>query len=414
MKIKVYFIKNNSNFYSLATLFSAIEGIKDVYPEIINLKHLYNLNIKNLPFDKTVFCLSLNTISFYYETDTIKDLIKNYKTENTIFVAGGPHPSSKPNDLLNMGIDSVIIGSGESALIDFLGFLKSNENLPKIYRKNYECLDKYPSFPFCSNLYKPIEITRGCPYGCYFCQTSYLFSKKPIHRSIENIKEHVEIAFNRGIKDFRFITPNALGYMSENGKPNLKALEKLLGTIKNIIKDNGRIFFGTFPSEVRPEYIDKEVMLILKDYVSNNRIHIGLQSGSESMLKKSHRGHTVRDVQKAIDVIIKTGFKVDIDIIFGMPYEKPQEMEETLNFIKAYSSFDDITFHVHYFIPLPGTPWGNLSPTPLPEEIKKELEYLIGKGKLWGAWKRQMEFFRLYETKKTFNNKKLVLKLTSC
>ncbi|MCX7769724.1 MAG: TIGR04013 family B12-binding domain/radical SAM domain-containing protein [Proteobacteria bacterium] len=413
MKIKVFFIKNSHNFYSLATLLSAVENLQNIYPEIIPYAFLIDLNIKNLPYDKIIFCFSYNTISFYSEYDELKKTIKNYKSDKTYFLAGGPHPSAKPEELLNMGFNTVIIGEGEQAIIDYLQMLKNNINPPRILRKQVSELDYFPSFPCKSFTYKPIEISRGCPYGCYFCQTTYLFSKKMKHRSIENIKSHVTNAFERGIKDFRFITPNALGYESHGNKPNTKAIKTLLSSIRDIIKDKGRIFFGTFPSEVRPEFLNEEVLKILKDHVDNKRIHIGLQSGSESMLKKSHRGHTVSDVEKAIEVCIKTGFEIDIDIILGMPNETQVDMERTMDFIKKYAS-EKLSFHVHYFIPLPGTPWSDYPPTPLPEQFKKELEVLVGKGRLWGAWKRQMEYFKLIETKKTFNINELDLKLTSC
>lgn len=413
MKIKVFFIRNNSNFYSLATLLASIEDIDDVYAEIINYNQLNFLNIKNYPFEKILFCFSLNTISYYTERTYIEELIKKYKTDNTLFLAGGPHPSAQPDDMFRLGIDIVVSGPGEKSLKEIIRHLKENKPLPKIFRKTQERLDDFPSFPLKSNIYKPIEITRGCPHSCYFCQTSYLFSKVPIHRSIDDICKHIKIAFEKGIKDFRFITPNALGYMSDNGKPNIKAIETLLKSIRNIIKGGGRIFFGTFPSEIRPEYVNNEVLNILKNYVDNKRIHIGLQSGSESMLKKAHRGHTVSDAINAIEYALKANFDVDVDVIFGMPYETSYEMEETLTFIKKYSS-QKVNFRVHYFIPLPGSPWAELAPTPLPNEIKKELEILVGKGKLWGAWKRQMEFFKMYETKKSLNNKKIDLKLTTC
>lgn len=413
MKIKVFFIKNSSNFYSIASLYSAIENIENVYPEITPYPYLLEINVKNMPFDKILFCFSYNTISFYNELTEIKSILKKFKDNKTFFIAGGPHPSAKPDELLNLGFDTVITGEGEQALIDLIKMLKQNVPVPKIFRKSFNELDNFPSFPLKSFLYKPIEITRGCPYGCYFCQTTYLFSKTLKHRSIENIKKHVIQAFEKGIRDFRFITPNALGYQSDTNKPNPPAIKKLLSTIRNIIKDRGRIFFGTFPSEIRPEFVNDEIMDILKDYVDNKRIHIGLQSGSEAMLKKSHRGHTVLDVVKAIEVVTKKGFNIDIDIIFGMPNETYKDMEKTMEFIKNYSC-EKINFHVHYYIPLPGTPWANFPPTPLPEKIKKELEILVGKGRLWGAWKRQMEFFRLIETKKSLNNKILDLKLTTC
>lgn len=406
MKIKVFLVKNSHNFYSLSNLYAAIEDIPNVYAEFVNKAHLVNLNISNLPFDKVLFLFSLNTISFYTQLDAICNIIGTYRNGKTFFVAGGPHPSSSPEDLLSIGVNTVVVGEGESAIRDIILMIKSGKTPPAILRKQVNQLDDYPSFSLKSRYFKPIEITRGCPHGCYFCQTSYLFSKTPKHRSLESIFQHVRYAFSKGIKDFRFITPNALSYMSDNGKVNLDAISRLVTGIRSIIGTEGRIFLGTFPSEIRPEFVNKEILSFLKSNIDNTRIHIGLQSGSNKMLKKSHRGHTLDDGNNAIEIALSCNFHVDVDIIFGMPYETLEDMEKTLELINQWIH-KNVTFNVHYFIPLPGTPWALEKPTLIPEYIKKNLERLVGKGKLWGAWKRQMEYFKFFETKKSLNKKNL-------
>ena len=71
------------------------------------------------------------------------------------------------------------------------------------------------------------------------------------------------------MKDYRFLLPNTLGYLSEApGVPNCGALEELL-TRSRAVCGGGRIFLGSFPSEIRPDYVTEPALRVLKAGVSN-------------------------------------------------------------------------------------------------------------------------------------------------
>ena len=56
---------------------------------------------------------------------------------------------------------------------------------------------------------------------------------------------------------------------------DLKKLKSFFSRLKN------SIYFGTFPSEVRPEFICEESLSLLEHYCSNTKLHFGAQSGSD-------------------------------------------------------------------------------------------------------------------------------------
>ncbi len=74
-----------------------------------------------------------------------------------------------------------------------------------------------------------------------------MFGKTPRHRSIDSVLTIVETLYKRGMRDIRFITPNAFSYGSLSGRDiNFNILEELLKGVRSIIKENGRIFFWKF------------------------------------------------------------------------------------------------------------------------------------------------------------------------
>ena len=206
----------------------------------------------------------------------------------------------------------------------------------------------------------------------------------------------------QNLDDIRFVTPNLLSYGSDDGfKPNLVMLEKMLFAVKKT-KSVKRVFAGSFPSEIRPEQITKKALLIIKKYCSNDNIIIGAQSGSDQMLKLMHRGHTVDDVLRAINLAKEVGFKANVDFIFGMPGEKPEDEKATMKFMKKIVKTPGVRIHSHTFLPLAGTPWAGEKSGRISPELRQFLEELRRDGKEFGDWKEQEVFAQ--KLPKVFSN----------
>ena len=390
MQINIFFVKNSKNYYSFPPLLAALEGLPYVRTQLVNSSFLNSFKDETAD-NLNVFGFSFNTIAFLKEQKILKHTISKLKGRSVFFIAGGAHPTACPEELLSFGFDAVVKGDGELAIVDIVKKLHEGQKITGVFEHKITNLDEHPPFPNCKSYYKPIEITRGCYYACNYCQTSFLFNKKPVHRSIDNIIFFLKRAFEWGYRDFRFISPNALGYGTYAKTPDLAILSQLLSKIKTVIGNKGRLFFGSFPSEIRPEFATLDAMLLLKEYVDNKRVIIGAQTASDRMLKLSHRGHSVYDIEQAIENTLTAGFQADIDIIFGMPEETEEDVQETINFIEKHAS-KNVKFHLHYFIPLPGTPWSNKKPAFLSKNVIKLLQRLTGAGKVWGTWLAQKTY----------------------
>jgi Fe-S oxidoreductase len=170
------------------------------------------------------------------------------------------------------------------------------------------------------------------------------------HRSIDAIA-----TWARRYRDIRLVSPNALAYGSDGRSPRLDKVERLLRALK------GNVFFGTFPSEVRPEFITEQSLDLVTTYCANTRLAFGAQSGSDRVLSALHRGHTVQDVEQAIDRCIERLTPV-VDFILGLPMEEAEDQERTLHLIREIVRNGQV--RVHRFLPLPGTPLRDLLPGP--------------------------------------------------
>ncbi len=395
--------------YSVNVLVGAIEqelgGSVDIF--VAPLKAIPNLLVslveeygkKRVIYGQTLITTEL--------PETINDIIKAVtmaRRIDAIPVAGGPHATGDPyGTLLSLGFEYVFMGDSEESFTQFLKEIVEGGD-PKSVRPGLAYideeefiitgkgrvrdLDRFPAFALKHRLFNPIEVTRGCPHACKYCQVSYAFGARYRHRSIDNIIHHAELMVSNGIRDLRFITPNALGYGAQNGKRDLSKVAELLGKLQKLRTKGARIFFGVFPSEVRPEFVDREAALLLKESVDNRRVIVGAQSGSDRMLKELHRGHTAEDVTNAVIHLRSAGFDVDVDYIFGLPKETEEDVRETLEHMKELIRLG-ARVHAHVFLPLPGTPYSFEKPGKISEWLRKELFKLLGRGAMYGQWETQ-------------------------
>jgi B12-binding domain/radical SAM domain protein len=398
----------NENKFSFNALVAAIESdpetkLIDVYfiEEESKLSHKIRTLVKK--YEKILVAISFFTTQIW-ETMTLMKKLRHQFPKNVVFVAGGPHPTGDPEGTLNMGFDLVVFGEGEKTLIEIvkallnedsfhevkgIAFLNSLNEFQKTENRPLIDLDDYPLFPLIHTNYGSLEITRGCPFMCYFCQVSFMCGKKPRHRSIENILKFIRIMEKEDLTDIRFITPNAFSYGSVDGKKlNIPKLEELLLSIREIIQPKGRIFFGSFPSEVRPEHITKETIGLVKKYSSNDNIVIGAQSGSQRILNKTHRGHSTEDIINAVELTINSGLKANVDFILGFPEVNKDDIEKTMDMMKKLVK-KGARIHAHSFIPLPQTPFEKMIPSKIDKRMKKFVIDLNHRGHLYGNWRTQ-------------------------
>lgn len=327
-------------------------------------------------------------------------------------LAGGPHASAEPEATLREGFDCVAIGEGEKTIEGFVDAMLDGADpsrtpgIGRLEGGDYRStgpgekidLDDYPAFNVPDRRFNAIEITRGCIYACSFCQTPYMFKAKFRHRSIANVRDHVRVHTRENLRHVRFVSPTSLSYGADGEAPNLDAVEGLLAACREELGPSGKIFFGTFPSEVRPEHVTDAAMRVLRRYVDNDNLVIGGQSGSNRVLASALRGHTVEDVTRACEIAVAHGFKPNIDLLFGLPGEEPEDVDATRRLLQTLEE-KGARVHTHTFMPLPGTPLKRAPAGVVAPALERDVNRLEARGRSYGNWRDQLELAKTLESR---------------
>ena len=361
---KVWFRWNNKNSYSIAALMPLIDAA-----------------LAREPKDGIML--------YSFATAQAEEIYREVSraSVDAVYIAGGPHPSALPEEVLEH-FDFVVIGEGEETLPELIRAITDGSDPAAVsgiaYKTNGAVkytgpratvdLDRYPPF---GKILAPIEISRGCPWGCAYCQTPRLFGRKMRHRSIATIARYA-----RCHKDIRFTSPNSLAFGSDGLRPRLEKIEALL---KVLAEQKKPIYFGTFPSEVRPEFVSTPALELLTKYCANKSISIGGQSGSPAVLRSIGRGHGREAILAACELCMENDLTPQVDLIYGLPMESEEDQHMTLDLAKWIVGKGG-KVRAHRFTPLPGTPLAASQPAPLSKEVESELGRLALQGDLTGTW----------------------------
>lgn len=414
MDIATAFICTNYNKYSVNALAGAVEST----PATQNA-HLYFIT-EHSPVKILEALTELQRshemllIGFSFATTNavaVYELLSMLKADlaggRALYIAGGPHASGDPSGALAMGFDITVIGEGEETFPELINALTDDldwrairgiayhdgESVVTTGRRRPVDLNRFAPFSPSHERLSPIEVSRGCPHACRFCQTSFLFGARMRHRALDEVLGYISLSKVKGTKDFRFISPNALAYGSEDGiSVNLEAIEGLLRGASAIVGTD-HLFFGSFPSEVRPEAVSPEAIELITRFTATRQIVIGAQTGSQRMLDSLHREHNVEDVDRAIECILAAGLEVCVDFIFGLPGETNDDRLHSIAMMDSLAA-RGAKIHSHTFIPLPGTPLAKEDVGVIDKELAAYLSRLANKGLQFGQWKKQQRLAR--------------------
>lgn len=286
------------------------------------------------------------------------------KFPESYIVLGGIHPTLFPNECLSDTDAHIIItGEGETAFAILLEAINYGDSIEKII--NAERIYNLDSLRFPARELMPDEIiqdtsgmhligfykrnnysttimtTRGCPYSCAFCcKTPHTAGGR--YRSPKNIVQEFKWLVERyNIHQFRIIDD-----MFTLDRPRLADIER------EVRKENLEIYLNTI---LRADSVDEETARIMYD-IGVRQASIGVESGSPEILKRINKRETIEEIENCIALCKKNNIKIRAFLIFGLPGETLETIEQTKAFMRRNQP-DSYT--LSSFVPLPGSDIAN-------------------------------------------------------
>lgn len=312
-------------------------------PENITLTKLKDLLTSLKPFVVGISSLTINLQGFLETAKTVRQVLPNAK----IF-AGGSHISADPEFINRHSsyFDHAVTGEGEITFAKSLMKLERGEDVPRIQQG--ETVMDLDSLPFPRRNEVPrkyyirpdnYQISRGCPYKCYFC-SSPAINKKVRYRSVDSILNEVKL-------DYDF-TKGYIIFCDDTFTMNRNLVLELCNRIINEkIKLDWRCV-------TRIDLIDEEIAYAMKK-AGCHTIGFGIEAGSERVRRDIiNKGSFSNDTIKSVIKLCRSaGFNVNAFAVLGNPTETQEEIQETIDMMLSIG-LSGIAMSLP--IPFPGSP----------------------------------------------------------
>lgn len=323
-----------------------------------------------------------NLFTFAYPA--VEELAKRIKTKfpDKKLILGGPHPSAQFREILRSvpEVDYICVGEeGEESFLRLLMHLEgklpesdltglalrdANGMVVKLASTKRLMELEQGKVPFPARDLLPMEnyiktqeshgssngrwtsmlSSRGCPYGCTFCQSR---KTRWVSRDAQDVVDEIEYCIkNWGIEEFHFEDDN----MTVN--------QSRLYEICDEINKRGLKIKWQTPNGIRASRTNIEMFEKMK---ASGCCHITLapETGSQRVIDEiiqKGRDFSFEHLKACGRDAHKIGLRVAAYFILGLPGETKEDIQHTIKYAQelAKVGVDEVAFGL--FIPLPGTP----------------------------------------------------------
>jgi len=288
------------------------------------------------------------------------------KNPDAVICVTGCYAQTSPAEIMAIpGVDIVVGTQDRTKLLSLIDEFRTDRqpiNAVRNIMKNriYEELD-VPSFT--DRTRASLKIQEGCNNFCTFCIIPWARGLMRSRDPQEVIRQAQQLV-DAGYLEIVLTGIHTGGYGEDLKDYNLARLLRDMETQVNGLK-RLRI------SSIEASQLTDEVIDVLRNSTTIVRhLHIPIQSGSNSVLKRMRRKYTMEFFAERLDRLREAlpHLAITSDVIVGFPGETEEEFMETYNFIRDHK-FSEL--HVFPYSKRTGTPAARMEDQ-VSEEVKNE------------------------------------------
>jgi anaerobic magnesium-protoporphyrin IX monomethyl ester cyclase len=298
-----------------------------------------------------------------------REIARKAKQAGAVVVMGGPHPTTADSEVLReKAVDYVVRSEAEATIVELLDCLEAGRDPLTVrgisLRRNGTTLrskdrgftsdvdsilppardllpmDRYRTAKMGTRPVTPLVTSRGCPFRCSFCASSFMNGPKwRAHSAGRVVDEMEEIQRRWGYSAFAFSDDNSLMSPSRTSE-----------IADEIIRRGLDVWIWAFcradMAARHPEVIEKIAAAGLKT------AFVGIESPTSQGLDSVNKGIKLADVPKAIEIFRRNGVEILGSYIIGLENDTLASIRETARWAMR---LDTNTAQFSILTPYPGT-----------------------------------------------------------
>jgi radical SAM superfamily enzyme YgiQ (UPF0313 family) len=293
-------------------------------------KKLVDMNIVTLRSIDIQWADFVFISAMYIQKESVNEVIEECKKFNKKIVAGGPLFTQEYSNYPK--VDHFILNEAEITLPLFLNDLSTGQ-AQRIYKTNDFAdvsMTPVPDYYLLARrkyAYMNIQVSRGCPFSCDFCEITSLLGHKVRMKDTSQVIEELEALYNLNWRGpVSIVDDNFIGNKNE-------IKNKLLPAIRKWMQRHKYPFEFTTQSSIN--LADDDELMSMMVAAGINATFIGIETPDEVSLQDCNKiQNKNRDMLQSVKKMQKAGFQVSAGFIVGFDSDSPTVFQRQINFIQ--------------------------------------------------------------------------------
>ena len=246
-------------------------------------------NVEEIDFERCSRADIVGLTGMAVQRDRMRQIIIELKSRGIFTVLGGPWVTVAPEDLGGL-VDVIFIGEAEETWPRFLAEWRQCD-----HQFRYEQADKtdmatvppprWDLLPMDKYLYGSLQVSRGCPFTCEFCDIIVVFGRRPRVKTIAQVLAEMDGLVAAGVHDAFIVDDNLIG--------NKKAIKAFLRDI--IVGQEAKGYPLSFMTEASIDLAEDEELMQLMVKANIDTVFVGIESPNEDALRETKKIQNLTD-----------------------------------------------------------------------------------------------------------------------
>ncbi len=288
------------------------------------------------------------------------ELIKE-EDPDKIIILGGPGPSDLVREILKgFPADFIVIGEGEKTIIELINAIKKGEDYSYVkgiaYKKDRDVVINplreriidiskipHPAYNLINlNEYDSVATvitSRGCPFNCKFCSANSIWNRKMTYRDIDDIVSEVKYLSKYS---------DVIAFADDTFVLDKKRAKDIIYAIR------AEGINLPWACNAKITLMDKEWFSFMEK-TNCIQVFYGIEAGSDKILERIGKGHTVEQARKVIAETAGYISNVRTSYIWGYPFETIDDFYDLVQMLYQDMQIPNVYSQMSLLSPLPSS-----------------------------------------------------------
>lgn len=294
-------------------------------------KKLVDLNVSALESDALQWADYVFISAMYVQKESVNNILQECSKYPVKIVAGGPLFTQEYKNYPQ--IDYFILNEAEITLPPFLHALKSGLEPERIYQTGHYAdltttpIPDYHLLNIEAYASMNIQVSRGCPFACDFCEITSLLGHKVRMKSTKQVLKELEKLYTLNWR-------GPVSIVDDNFIGNKKVTKyELLPAIIHWMEVHDYPFTFSIQTSIDISDNDETVALITRSGI--NSAFIGIETPDEKSLESCNKvQNRNRDLIQSVKKLQQAGLQVSGGFIVGFDSDSPSIFQKQIDFIQ--------------------------------------------------------------------------------